>query len=1485
MNSDDTPDSTAPDTPAAPAAPEARKPRRWPRRVAVGVLVTGAMLGAAYWYLGRETTLQTIVSKVAAASGGKIVVEGVTGSLYGAMHIRHAVYKTPDQVVTLDNIDIDWSPWQYLSKGIAINELHVAQVKMDKLRETEPAKMPATLAPPFTLAVNDARIAKLIMTQPGGAAPLQIDDIRFNLHSDRKTWVLSGASAVTPWGVAKLDGSIATSKPFKLNATASFTQSGVKTPARLSLKAGGDLQTTLVDADGLAGRAHGSAHLALAPFAPIPLQSMQLHAKNINPDIFNPALPTADLSMDIDAAIRPDRTVAGSVAIENLGELGPVDKQRLPLRSLRARLDGNLNALRLSDVLADLGAAGRFTGSGSVERAPTDKGIGGASFALHTERLDLRQLYSSMKATSIAGDIRIASDQTTQTLTANLVDKGMRLQAQASLADQVVTIREARIGAGASTVRVTGSMGLAGDKPFKLAASASKFNPAAFGEFPSADINADINAAGALAPGWRVAADFALRPSRLFDQPLSGKGKLNADAKHVSNVAADLALGKNSLALHGAFGAPGEKLAWQVDGRDLSLARPGLYGSVTANGVVSGSMEQPRTTFVVDGKGLGWVKGANAANGLLHAAGEAALGAAVKEGARSVAIKASGSTRALNPAAFGSPLAGAVNARFDLSGQTGGQAGGRPRGTVDLTIDQSTLSNAPLFGHAKLSADERHVSNADVDLHVGANLLAAKGAYGLAGDRLDWRIDAPQLQALGPDYAGLLRGAGTLTGTLQAPALTASVEGSNLKVLGRHKLRSLRASANIGAGRGAADPLVLDAELLDYRVADQQQLASARLQSTGTVGAHTIHLAARGDALDTVLDVRGGYAGGAWNGTIGTLQNRGRYAFTLQAPVPLRVAGAPGTGLAGLAKPQQLSLGNAVLALPAGTLNIDGLSKNGPRWTSKGGAAGVPLQYLAQFSPTIADNLRGDLALGAQWNLDLHAAPTPGAAPRLDGMVHVYRERGDVIAGIDVPVVLGLRTLDLRADVANGALRLQGAIDGTRAGNARVDATAQMINGRLGTASPLRMTASADMGSIAWLAPLAGQPGLELDGALKMALTGGGTVGVPTLNGSVNGDNLAVRWSEQGLKLRNGQLRAQLTGDSLVLQRLSFDGNQGRAVADGSVRFSGGEATMQLKLVADKLEALSRPDRTVVLTGQAALVRDAKRFDVTGKFRADRALVELAPLDRPTISDDVIVLGRTSAAAPAREKTGTPLSVDLEADLGDAFRLRGMGIDAELKGTLHLRMAGGRPPRINGGISVANGTYKAYGQNLTIERGVLTFSGPYDNPSLNILAVRRRPEGEQLSETNVEAGVQVRGTALAPVAKLVSTPSVPDSEKLSWLVLGHGMEGTSGNEAGVLSAAAGALLGGSGKGGGFQSRVANALGLDELGLRQAAGLESTVVTVGKKLSSRAYLTFEQGAATATSLVKLRYKLNPRVTLQLQTGTNTALDVLYSWAFD
>ena len=55
------------------------------------------------------------------------------------------------------------------------------------------------------------------------------------------------------------------------------------------------------------------------------------------------------------------------------------------------------------------------------------------------------------------------------------------------------------------SVRVTGEANLLDKKPFKANVVASRFNPADFGDFPQADVNAEIDAAGALAPQWQVA--------------------------------------------------------------------------------------------------------------------------------------------------------------------------------------------------------------------------------------------------------------------------------------------------------------------------------------------------------------------------------------------------------------------------------------------------------------------------------------------------------------------------------------------------------------------------------------------------------------------------------------------------------------------------------------------------------------------------------------------------------------------------------------------------------------------------------------------------------------------------------------------------------------------------------------------------------------------------------------------------------------------
>ena len=234
-----------------------------------------------------------------------------------------------------------------------------------------------------------------------------------------------------------------------------------------------------------------------------------------------------------------------------------------------------------------------------------------------------------------------------------------------------------------------------------------------------------------------------------------------------------------------------------------------------------------------------------------------------------------------------------------------------------------------------------------------------------------------------------------------------------------------------------------------------------------------------------------------------------------------------------------------------------------------------------------------------------------------------------------------------------------------------------------------------------------------------------------------------------------------------------------------------------------------------------------------------------------------------SITTPGREKPVTqrfPLALDLTLKLGDDFLFKGAGLDARLGGQLRVFTVN-QALRGEGTIQVEKGRYAAYAQTLDIERGVLRFAGPIDNPGLDVLAVRKTAD--------VKVGVQVGGTVQRPLVTLYSDPAMPDTEKLAWLVLGHGLESSGQQEFVLLQVAAGALLS-QAESVNLQAKMAETLGIDSFDVRAGSSesLTSTVVSVGKRLSSRATLSYEQSLDGLSQVVKVLY--------QFRDGRNIAM---------
>jgi translocation and assembly module TamB len=586
-------------------------------------------------------------------------------------------------------------------------------------------------------------------------------------------------------------------------------------------------------------------------------------------------------------------------------------------------------------------------------------------------------------------------------------------------------------------------------------------------------------------------------------------------------------------------------------------------------------------------------------------------------------------------------------------------------------------------------------------------------------------------------------------------------------------------------------------------------------------------------------------------------------------------------------------------AMPRASLNASfetALSQRAGGWTLPDDAplliqahAEMPLATFAAGSIESVSALDGALSAG------IHATGTV-AKPKLKAIL-----AGEKLDATLVDSGLQLKGGSLRAELstdpeAGGAGAINASVNVSALPFAEIHANIKTAysrkNGAWGLpgAAPLALSAEASVPSLNWASAFFG-PGATVDGALSLNATAQGTVSDPNVKGSVAGDGLRVVLAELGLDLGNGTLRADLQGDELLLRQFRMEGGSGTLTATGRAGFAQKSVSLSVLAKADQLRALNRPDRLLIVTGAANLALEQQRLRAAAEFNMNRGMIELPKADAPRLGDDVVIVGQQSREKRARQ---LPASLDVKIDLGEEFYLRGKGIDARLAGDIRVVDEGRGLPRAIGAIRVAEGTYSAYGQRLTVERGILNFTGPVNNPGLDILAMRKNQP--------VEAGVKITGTALTPRAHLVSNPNVPDSEKLAWLVLGHGLEDTSGAEVDAIQTAAGALLA-QGDSATLQARIAQATGLDEVGVRRATsgssgssgsngsngsngkGVEGTVLTLGKRIYSRVYVSYEQGLTGASNLVKIKYALTPRWTVQTQAGSDNAMDLFYTLSFD
>lgn len=793
-----------------------------------------------------------------------------------------------------------------------------------------------------------------------------------------------------------------------------------------------------------------------------------------------------------------------------------------------------------------------------------------------------------------------------------------------------------------------------------------------------------------------------------------------------------------------------------------------------------------------------------------------------------------------DPGAFFAEWPGALDFALESSG-TNANAG--VAATVQVESLAGELRGRRVSGDANLVISPGRIVDGTATLRSGDSRIEITGRGGAETD-VRAVLDVASLADFIPGTLGRIEGEVAARGTWPALDVDADLVASGLIRRGL-RARALTLRADVVDLETRSGTLAITAQDVE---AAGKRFDTLTLSAEGNSAQHRLALDASGETGAIELELAGAALDGGWQGTVSKLALEPQPGVRLVLEDDARVTLAGGAW----------SVSESCFAV------TDASPDAGEPGTDAGRAC-------------IASERAADASVRASYRVErvpialVVALASPGAPLRTEGVLDgsgtfartpagAWNGTGNLASASGVVAypdtaeqpLLRYTQLALEADVAPGRTRasLRAALDdgGTIAGNLTIDG--ETLGGRV----------DGEVRSLAFLELLTPEI-VSPRGALSAHYVIGGTPRAPRLDGSLELAGFRAELPTLGLKLREG--RATLRGDGA--DRYVVDGSvqSGEGVLKIAGRGgSGSGAPLELAITGERVLATDIPGVKILASPALAISRADEAWRVRGKVTLPSASINLRRLPgggATKASRDVVVV---DAGTAAEEESTLPLDVDVVLALGDDVEVRGYGLDGEVEGQLRVRERPGRSSTGTGQIRIS-GKYRAYGQDLTIERGRLLFAqSPLDDPGLDIRAVRKLRE--------VSPGLKIEGTAKAPVLTVFSVPPMEQGNALSYLVTGRPLRSLSGEDGDTVGMAARAL--GTATGDLLAKSIGAKMGVDDIGVAESDALGGAAFTVGKYLSPRLYLSYGIGVFDPGQVVTLRYQLSERWEIEANSGT-------------
>lgn len=803
---------------------------------------------------------------------------------------------------------------------------------------------------------------------------------------------------------------------------------------------------------------------------------------------------------------------------------------------------------------------------------------------------------------------------------------------------------------------------------------------------------------------------------------------------------------------------------------------------------------------------------------------------------------------------------------------------------------QGDLRGLAVSANGELSFDGERWTSPNANLAIGANQLMLKGQAGNAL-ALEWKINAPLLGQIDPSLRGSIISSGLISGDKAKPRLqvTAQVDQFAWRDYGIQKLQlTLKPQA-------ANDNynLNLDASHLQLQ---QNSISRIAINGSGTLTQHTIDGVLESPSLGNLkLKLNSSWKDQIWRGQwreftlnmkkvptwtlssaspmqIDMKQTKnsmdlGKFCLTTQARFidkesALKLTNLPHTNAKSLAQ-RIADATSQVTVVAAQELPLLCVASN---WSSTAGLAStinltaVPInQAQAWFKPEVA--LKGVV--------DGNIAVTMPRAKPLAVDAHVQTRDAQLLyqfqgGKIEIySLQKGVVDVTVKGNQLNAKLLMDWARYGAINADAKYDLTDKKIQGKLSAAL-------TDLAPLEGLLPFLN----DVQGSANATVNLTGTADKPELSGNITLANGGANLPKLGLVLKNVSLQVTSPSPRVLHTEAQITSGDGTLMIKGEFANAGTpEWNWQGNIFGANIRFIDQPQMKATVSPNLKLSANASAFNLTGSTEIpwSRTLLKTLPASATRVSSDVTVIENDNESYNSiSSKKSIPFFTNVILYFGDDVRFKGFGLDSQLLGKVNVLKEEQRQTLVTGFVGVGKGNYKAYGQDLVIERGRLIFQGPYDNPGLDIRAVRILDSGS--------AGLEIGGTLQHPKSSVFSIPASTDSEAMAMLLTGKALSQSSQADAYSLIGAIGSL--GMDNGQMMTSDIAHLFRIDEITIKSDKGLEQSALWMGKQVTPKLFIRYMVGLFDQAFSLGMSYQLNDKLKLEAESGKNQSLDVIY-----